>query len=328
MSETEATAAEPESPRPATEATAAALVSSARAALVRGDTKATLELAKEALSMDVAVAGGHAILSRALLESRRPRGARVEAEKAIDGDARCARGHESLGFVLRFERSEDEAKASFLRAVELDPASVDAHRGLASLASRKDASTRVLHLEAARKHAPDRIGVLVDLGAARLEQGEEAEAASLAEAAIAIDPKHRGALVLHGRILFARGDVAAAKRAVILALRKRWTPDAIELLGKIKSHENPWVGPWFRFNAWYVERSGSTASALMVGSFLLIHLAKLILRDLDLPTAALVLHYVWLFASRWQYIAHSVFHHMVKSEIADPEAEAEPAEKD
>lgn len=328
MSETDATTSASEPGGAAGEATAAALVSSARAALVRGDAKATLELAKEALSMDATISAGHAILSRALLESRRPRGARVEAEKAIDADARSPWGHEALGFVLRFERSDDEAKASFERAVELDAAAVDAHRGLAAIATkRKEPAARVTHLEAARKHAPDRIAVLVDLGVAHLEQGQETDASSLADAAIAIDPKHRGALVLLGRVLFARGDVPGARKAVVQALRKRWTPDAIQLLGKIKSHESPWIGPWFRFNAWYVERSGSTASALMVGSFLLIHLLKLILRDLDLPTAALVLHYVWLFASRWQYIAHSVFHHMVKSEIADPEAEA-PKEED
>lgn len=309
------------------EATVDSLVVSARAALLRDDAKAALELAREALSIDPSIARAHAVLSRALLDLRRPRGARVEAEKAIAADPTCARGHEALGFVQRFEREEDAAEASFKKAVELDPQSVDAHRGLASLASSAKAlRRRIEHLEAARRIAPDRIGVLVDLGVAHFELGEETDAAALSDAASALEPNHRGALVLQARVRLARGDVPAARKAVVAALRKRWTPDALDTLARIKSLETPWIGPWFRFNAWYVQRSGATGSAVMVGSFLLVHLAKLVLRDLDLPTAALVLHYVWLAATRYSYVAHSIFNSMVKSEIAEEEPPPPPPE--
>lgn len=303
----------PPPPPPPPEAESLAVA--ARAALGSGELKKGLPLVRQALGLDASNAGAHATLSRVLLEMHRPRGARIEAEKALDLDPTCALGHEALGFVQMFERKATEARASFESAVASDPTIVDARRGLATLAeSRGDAAARLAHLEAARRLAPERVAVLVELGVAHLAVGQESDAAALAEAAVALDGAHPGARVLEGRILLARGDLEAARESCARALSKRWSKEALELLAAIKWKQSRWSGPWFAFNAWFVGRE-STASALTIGSFFVVYLLQLVLDDLDLPTAAMFVHYAWMFVSRWSHVAPTIFRRMVQNEI-------------
>lgn len=293
------------------------LVDAGRKAIDREDFQTALKLLSEALSLDPTSSDGHALLSTALLGLKRPYGALVEAKEAVALDAENAYAHVAMGFVLLHEKQPAKAKEHFDAARALDPSSATALRGLAlACAMRGDERGRREHLGEAQKLEPENVSVLVDLADAHADVGQHDAAREIVDAALAIDPSDRRALVVKGHLLLRAGDVAGARDHCAWALRQDATSHgAIHLLVAIKARESFWLGAWFRVNAWVAEREASTSTLILIVSFLVVNVLRLVLEDLDLALAALVVRYLWLAICRYSYAAPAFFQRMVKKEI-------------
>ena len=126
------------------------------------------------------------------------------------------------------------AEKALRRAVELNPASAEAHRQLAELLWGNNAKPRALwHIETACRLAREDVTLLVRAGEMRLIEGDLRPAATWARHALGANPKYAEAWVLRGKVLAANGNADQALADFYHALGM--VPDSREVLHEIAS---------------------------------------------------------------------------------------------
>ena len=155
----------------------------------------------------------------------------IDRAIALNDDA--ARYHNSLGDALRGMKRESEAKQSYRRAIDRDPALAIAHYGLGALEyDHNDFADAAERFRAAISLAPDFADAHAKLGDSLFQMGRTQNAVDRYRRALELNPRHAAAhsnlgLALHDLGLLDEG-IAYCERAI--ALRPGFA-DAHNILG-------------------------------------------------------------------------------------------------
>jgi tetratricopeptide (TPR) repeat protein len=143
-----------------------------------GDLKGAAEDLKEAVALDPALPGVHALYAQALLEAGNPDLARPEFEAELARNALDFDAHLYMGVLLKAEENYDDALQHFTRALGVRPGDLRTRNQIASVAlARRDTTTAIDMLEAIVKEAPSFLEAHVALATAyyRLQRKADAD---------------------------------------------------------------------------------------------------------------------------------------------------------
>ncbi|MGH8122382.1 MAG: tetratricopeptide repeat protein [Rudaea sp.] len=157
---------------------------------------------------------------------RQQRGDSLEAgeliRRAIEIAPQQAQFHLSLGGVLLHLNEDDAARASFERALDLDPNSVAAHNLVGHLHLREgDLGAAENRFKIGRRASAEDPLILLGLGNVHLDRNDAQNAAKFLSRAADLKPADAAIQTSLGRALFAQGAFAFAERAFENALRLR-----------------------------------------------------------------------------------------------------------
>lgn len=170
----------------------------------------------------------------ALLGQHEPARARVDA--ALTAHPRAAVFHELSGRALQAASAPVEAqRASFERALELDPQRAPALTALADLAARADDVDRALALyDRATRAAPDDPAAAYAASRLLLAHGHSADAERRLAALLRRHPRHAAAAAELSELLLRDGrDLERARALAQRAALFGSDPEALALLGRI-----------------------------------------------------------------------------------------------
>jgi tetratricopeptide (TPR) repeat protein len=117
------------------------------------------------------------------------------------------------GLLYELQSKQQEAAASYRRAVELDSELDEARIRLAAcLVDLTQADEALPHLEYLRRHRPESVEVMLDLARCRELQGNRQDAEDLLDEAITLHPAYGPALMQRGILALRQGRLAEAEK--------------------------------------------------------------------------------------------------------------------
>lgn len=272
---------------------------------------------RQILAHDPEDALAHALLSACLLDAKRIHAALHEAQLAVGLAPDRAFARSALGRTLIAHRKLKEAEAELQQARTLEPEDEDTLLALAMLYGLQDRKAEQLAMiEQARALAPDSVDAICAAGGFELERGEVEKARALAHDALTISPEDRDALVLMGSVYLREGKVEDAREHAIWALQSDASDtSALRLLAMIKARTSLWLGLWFRYNTWVVERGTNGAVLVLVGMYVFYRLADQLLADAGQRGLAELLSYCWLGICIYTWVGPQVFQRALAKEL-------------
>jgi Tfp pilus assembly protein PilF len=292
------------------------LIAAADDQRIRGNLDAAIETLRRVLSIDPEHARAHASLAIALVDADRLHAAEAEVGAALLADGNDAYCHYAGAFVCLAQRRLDDAWKHCMVALEESenvPALV-----LASSVQRLrgDAARAREQLGRALELAPADPHVLRELARLELADRDFGAAARAIDDALRASPESVESHVLAGHIALARGDQEAADRHLRIALQAR--PDrreVIQLLASVKARRSPLLGPWWRFNSWIAQGSGTRTTALLIATFILVRVAIIVADHFDADRLAAGLHLAWLGFCAYTWVGPALWRRMVQQEL-------------
>lgn len=291
----------------------------ARQQLGRGDARGAIETLRAALSREPDDASLHALLSIALLATRRRHAARLEAETAVSLSPDAPSPHLALGYARLAFRDLRAAREAFERSAALAPEDARAQLGLGrvSAAAKRDAESRAA-LERALALSPEDPDIVVALGELDLRAGRRSAARDRAREALSAHPEHEDALELMGRVLLAEGRTGEAREHALWILRQDATSrGGIRLLCATKARSSPLLGLWWRWNAFMSGLAEGRSLLVLVGLYVVQRLATLALRDAGLHQGAELVSYAWLAFALYTWFGPAMFAKQLRRELAE-----------
>lgn len=207
---------------------------------IRSGADDAVTVAMEAAKADPRSLDARLTLARALM-SKRDYAKAQEVLTAVAAVApNVAAIHAQMGTLLTLKKDSAGARASFTRALELDPVQIEAAGGLTALdfaAGQRPAA--LARLDAMVARAPRNAPVLVTAASAHASAGGLDRAESLLTTAIDVDPASMAAYSLLGRIYLSqkRLDAARAQFEKVAARQER-PVGALTLIGTIHMLQN------------------------------------------------------------------------------------------
>jgi cellulose synthase operon protein C len=207
---------------------------------VRKGAEDAVTLAAEATKADPASLDARLTLARAHMQRRELAQAQTILAELVTAAPRVPAVHAQMGSLLAAKKDVAGARASYARALELDPAQLEALTGLTALdfaaGQRQDAVAR---LDSALAKAPKNATLMVTTANAHASVGNAARAEELLLKAIETDPGAIGAYSLLGRIYISqkRLDAARAQFEKVAAHQER-PVGALTLLGTLDMMQN------------------------------------------------------------------------------------------
>lgn len=281
------------------------------------DWNGAINLLKRALSLDPEHARAHACLSLALLGARRLHGASLEVELALAFDGNDPFCHYAAAAVRRGQRKLDQAWQHVLVALHDDHADADTHVLAASIKVLENdrAAAHTLLSEALALDA-NHVDALTELASLELRSGDVDAAKRRIELALTIDPANGDAHIVAGYIALRTNDVSEAESHARFALHQdAGDRDALGLWTAIKARRNILLGIWWRFNALISLRSERAFVGILLGSFVVVRIAILVLGALGFEDIEDALSQGWLLFCAYTWIAPRVFDWMLQREL-------------
>jgi tetratricopeptide (TPR) repeat protein len=296
----------------------------ARQELEWGAVHRAIESLKRALGVEPDSAEAHAVLSLALLSSKRLHAARHEASIALTLEPEAPGGHFALGRVLIAMRKFGEARKHLDHARDLDPTNSHVVHAIAlieQLAGNHE--KRLALLEEALALDPEDETVLCALGDYHLEARELGKAEQFARAVLEGAPEHVDGLVLMGRIHLLRGAVEDARQHAIWALRSDASDSgALHLLASIKARKSPLLGVWWRMMVWLGSFGDGRAILILLGAFVLQRFGSLYTHQNGMPTANSLISFGWLGLCVYSWVGPALFQRKIQEELQSVELDA------
>lgn len=231
---------------------------------------------------------------------------------------RAAFSHQVLGRALIAHRKFKDALQELEQARALDPSEESTLLALAmlhGLADRRDEQRAMI--EQARALEPESVEAICAAGELELERGRVDEARVLARDALELSPDDREALVLMGSVLLREGKVEDAREHAIWALQSNASDaGALRLLTAIKVRTSFWLGLWFRYNTWLVERGTNGTVAVLVGMYVLYRLSEQLLKDAGHSGMSELLSLAWLGVCVYTWVGPGMFQRALDKELA------------
>lgn len=277
-----------------------------------------IDLLKRALAIDPEHPICHASLALALLGARRLHAAGIEVSLALGFGADIPFCHYAAAAVRRAERKLDDAWKHCLVAMQdaEDDADVRVLAAEIKLLQNDRSGARAL-LEEAMMLQPEHVGAHITLAELELRDGNHGEARRRIEQALTYDPADSYAHVVAGFIALARDQVDEADRHARFALHQDASDrDALRLWASIKARRNVLLGVWWRLNMFVGLRSERSQLAMLIGSFVVVRLAIILLGAAGYEDAEILLGKLWLGFCAYTWFAPAIFERMLKRELA------------
>lgn len=285
------------------------------------DFHGALGLLRRALSIDPEHAHAHASLALALLGMRRLHGASIESELALAFDGNSRFCHYTAAAVKLAKRELDGAWEHVLVALHDDAPDADIQvlAGEIRVLQGQPDAARTLFDEALAAD-PDHVSARSELARLELTEGNLAEARLHIQHALEADPSNVDAHVVAGYVALRAGDVDDAADDAERHVRFALTQDAgdrgaLELWTAIKAHRSFWLGLWWRANAFVSMRSERGQLAILIGSFLVVRLAIILLGEAGYEDLELWLGRIWLGFCAYTWFAPAIFRWMLDREL-------------
>lgn len=207
---------------------------------IRSGAEDAVVVATEAAKADPRSLDARLTLARALMARREYAKAQEVLTTVLAAAPNVAAVHAQMGTLLARKKDTAGARASFDRAIELDPVQLEAASGLTSLdfAAGQQAAA-LARLDAMVARAPRNSALLVTAASAHASAGTLDRAESLLVTAIEVDPASMTAYSLLGRIYLSqkRLDAARAQFEKVAARQERPVA-ALTLIGTIHMLQN------------------------------------------------------------------------------------------
>lgn len=277
-----------------------------------------IDLLKRALAIDPEHPICHASLALALLGARRLHAAGIEVSLALGFGADIPFCHYAAAAVRRAERKLDDAWKHCLVAMQDSEDDADVRVLGAEIKSLQNdrAGARAL-LDEALTLQPEHVAALIALAELELRDGNHGEAHRRIEQALTLDPADGDAHIAAGYIALARNKVDEAEQHARFALQQDASDlDALRLWTAIKARRNIFLGAWWRFNVFVGLRSERSQLALLIGSFVIVRIAIILLGAAGYEDAEILLRKVWLGFCAYTWFAPAIFERMLKRELA------------
>jgi tetratricopeptide (TPR) repeat protein len=207
---------------------------------IRSGADDAVTVATEAAKADPRSLDARLTLARALMSKRDYAKAQEVLTAVVAAAPDVAAVHAQMGTLLTLKKDSAGARASFTRALELDPVQIEAAGGLSALdfaAGQRPAA--LARLDAMVTRAPRNAAVLVTAASAHAAAGSLDRAESLLMTAIDVDPASMPAYSLLGRIYLSqkRLDAARAQFEKVAARQER-PVGPLTLIGTIHMLQN------------------------------------------------------------------------------------------
>jgi tetratricopeptide (TPR) repeat protein len=272
---------------------------------------------KRVLALEPEHAHAHASLALCLLGARRRHAASTEAGLALGIDPDSAFCHYAAACACRANRKLDDAYKHCLVAINDDGHELDA-RVLAAaikMLQEDNVAARALLMEALAIDATH-TAALATLAKLELAVGNLGEAHRRIEEALTQDPADGFARVIAGHVALARGRVEDAEEHCRFVLANdAASHDALSLLTAIKARRNPFLGVWWRWSMFVGNRAESSKIAILLGSFVAVQLAIILLYETGYEEAEMIVAQIWLAFCAYTWFAPSIFRWMLKREM-------------
>ncbi|WP_261694238.1 tetratricopeptide repeat protein [Tahibacter amnicola] len=259
----------------------------------------------------------HALLALCLRDRKRLSSAEQEAGAALALAPQLWFAHMAMGLVQQGLRKPELARTHLMTAIELAPTEDWPRRELGRHYLMLDQRTKALEwIESACAADPTDTANLALLAQWHLEGRAFDRAEAVAREALAIDPQSQDALVVLGWVALRQNRLEEAQEHAVWAVQQNPEDEsALRLLVAIKTRRSPLLGLWFRFNSFLVGGGGTRMVLLLVGMYLAYRVLTLLLHDLEQPTAATMLNYVWLAFVIYTWVAPAQFQRMLRKEL-------------
>lgn len=207
---------------------------------IRSGADDAVTVATEAAKADPRSLDARLTLARALMSKRDYARAQAVLTAVVAAAPDVAAIHAQMGTLLTLKKDSAGARASFTRALELDPVQIEAAAGLTALdfaAGHRPAA--LARLDAMVARAPRNAAVLVTAASAHASAGGQDRAESLLTTAIDVDPTSMAAYTLLGRIYLSQKRLDAARTQFEkVAARQERPVGALTLIGTIHMLQN------------------------------------------------------------------------------------------
>ena len=297
------------------------LLEQARLHIQHGHMDGAIDVLREILSNDPDLAEAHAYLSICLLRKRRGHAAAHEAQIALALEPESETALYALALSQFAQRKFRDAEAHIRRLLDIDPNDARYYLLLADLYVATEAKQKILPLlQKALSLTPEDPDTLSKLANYYLAENNLGRAHHYAQEALQMDAEHADALVSMGQVQLQKGEVANAKEHAIWALRQE--PDnasALYLLTAVKARSNPFLGLWWRYNAW-IKRIGMTRSILvLLAAFIVYRIASMTFGDMGRKDIATAINFGWMAIVIYSFLGPTLFEKALKKELADVE---------
>jgi tetratricopeptide (TPR) repeat protein len=297
----------------------AALIEQADRARRAHNWSSAIDLLKRALAIDPEHDGAHASLALALLGARRLHGAIIEIDLALGFGPNNPFCHYAAAAVRRAERKLDDAWRHCLVAMQDSDDDIDVRVLGAAIKSLQNdrAAARSLLAEALAIDA-DNVDVLSSLARLELNDGNTAEAHRRIEQALVADPSDVDAHIIAGYVALARNNVDEAEEHARFALNQdAGERDALGLWTAVKARRNLVLGLWWRWNVFIGLRSERATIGILLGSFVVVRLAIILLGAGGYEDAEILLRKIWLGFCGYTWFAPEIFNWMLRRELGN-----------
>lgn len=284
-----------------------------------GHYEGAIDVLRQILSTDPDIADAHAYLSICLLNLRRGHAAAHEARIALTLEPESELAIYALALSRYAQRNFKDAMALIRRLLDIDPNDARYYLLLADIHSANAQSRQALPLlQKALALSPEDPGTHGKLSQYYLAENDLGRAEHHAQVALQMDPEHADALVSMGQVLLHQGEIAQAREHAIWALRQEpGNTAALYLLTAVKARANPFLGLWWRYNAW-INRIGMTRSILvLLAAFLLYRVASMAFTDLGRQDLASATHLGWMAIVVYSFIGPTLFARALKKELTE-----------
>jgi len=269
-------------------------------------------------------ARAHALMAMCLHDRRRLTAAEHEARAALALDANDAFAHVACGQVAQSQRKPRAALAHFESAQALAPEWDVPLRQIAWVylywgkpQQAREFVERALALDPDSDNRALAAHIALDLG-------EVADAERAAREVLRQDPAHSEALTVLGHALLRQNRIGEARDTALWAVRNAPTSRAaIALMLAVKMRQNPLTGWVWRLNAWLASGSSRRTIVSLLGVYLAIRVATLLLQDFGYAPAATLLSYAWLGFCVYSWVAPVLFQRALQRELEDVRLGAE-----
>lgn len=291
----------------------------ARQQVRQNNNTGAIESLRRALSLDPDFSEAHALLSLVLLDQRRIYAAKHEAQLALALSPESPVSRLAEAQVLVAQRQFKQAETCLRQLLALDPQNSIHYRLLATIFSLTSRNQHIPPLlDKALELDPEDPDTLVAYGQYHLEQDDLNRAGVKAWEALHVQAEHYDALILMGYVFLQYNEIEEAQEHALWALRQDpENPKALYLIAAIKARTSPFLGFWWRSNAWLSSFNKNNIVIILVVAFMIYRIMEITAQSFGQPEIAMMITGIWLAIVAYSWVGPVFFYRMLKKELAN-----------